>query len=65
MEAQLNKSFNSAKKSSAKKIFGFSLDLFAFRQKNLRIAPNTMGGVSRRPWKNWHFSRKSYIGEPL
>jgi len=29
----------SAKKSPAKKIFGISLDLFAFRQKNLRIAP--------------------------
>jgi hypothetical protein len=28
-----------AKKSFAKKIFGLSLDLFAFRQKNLRIAP--------------------------
>jgi hypothetical protein len=40
-----------AKKLSAKKIFGFSFDLFAFRQKNLRIAPNTMGGVSRRPRK--------------
>jgi hypothetical protein len=31
--------FIPAKKAFAKKIFGFSLDIFAFRQKNLRIAP--------------------------